>query len=67
MRSAEPMPIRQGRPPDAAEAEDPRVLEVAGPTMDRTRMLSESPGTPGRRQHRPRTTRSIEAPAREAR
>ena len=31
-----------------------------------TRMFSESPGTPGRRQQMPRTTRSMETPAAEA-
>ena len=30
-------------------------------------MRSDTPGTPGRRQHTPRTMRSISTPAREAR
>ena len=36
------------------------------PTMLLTRMFSDSPGTPGRRQQMPRTTRSIFTPACEA-
>src|SRR5882762_6739060 len=31
--------------------------------MEMTRILDESPGTPGRRQHMPRTIRSIRTPA----
>ena len=34
--------------------------------IDLTRMFSESPGMPGRRQQMPRTTSSIETPACEA-
>ena len=37
------------------------------PTMLLTRMFSESPGTPGRRQQMPRITRSMSTPACEAR
>ena len=33
------------------------------PITDRTRMFSDNPGTPGRRQQMPRTTRSISTPA----
>src|SRR6266702_7387296 len=36
------------------------------PAIELTRMRSESPGTPGRRQQIPRTTRSTSTPAREA-
>src|ERR1700712_5462403 len=36
------------------------------PIMDLTRMFSESPGSPGRRQQMPRTASSIETPACEA-
>src|ERR1700693_5500317 len=35
--------------------------------IERTRMRSETPGTPGRKQHSPRTMRSMFTPAREAR
>ena len=34
--------------------------------IDLTRMFSDSPGTPGRRQQMPRTTSSIDTPACEA-
>ncbi len=34
--------------------------------MDLTRIFSDKPGTPGRRQQMPRTTRSIGTPALEA-
>ena len=37
------------------------------PTIDRTRMVSDRPCTPGRRLHTPRTTRSMGTPAIEAR
>ena len=37
------------------------------PTMLLTWMLSDSPGTPGLRQHMPRTTSSIDTPACDAR
>src|SRR6476660_3317677 len=36
------------------------------PSSDRTRIVSESPGTPGRRQQMPRTRRSIGVPAADA-
>jgi hypothetical protein len=39
------------------------VLEKR-PTMDLTRMLSDTPGRPGRRQQMPRTTSSMSTPAR---
>ena len=35
----------------------------SGPRCDRTRIVSETPGTPGRRQQMPRTRRSIGTPA----
>ena len=37
------------------------------PTTDTTRMFSDTPGTPGRRQQMPRTLRSTGTPACEAR
>ena len=37
------------------------------PTMERTLMRSETPGTPGLKQHTPRTMSSTATPAREAR
>ena len=37
------------------------------PTTERTRMFSDTPGTPGRRQQMPRTMSSIFTPACEAR
>ncbi len=44
-----------------------RLCSRKRPTMDFTRMLSDRPGTPGRRQQMPRTTmQSICTPAREA-
>jgi len=43
------------------------TLVTLWPTMLRTRTVSESPGTPGRSMHEPRTIKSIGTPACEAR
>src|SRR6185369_2669404 len=43
-----------------------RLCSRNRPTMLRTRILSDKPGTPGRNIQTPRTTRSIETPAAEA-
>ncbi len=63
MRSAEPM-YHSGRPPLA----NIQIRECSrnSPTIDRTRMRSETPSTPGTRQQAPRTIRSISTPARDA-
>ena len=39
-----------------------RVCSRKRPTIERTRMFSDSPGTPGRSAHTPRTIRSIFTP-----
>src|SRR3546814_2306432 len=44
-----------------------RACSRKRPTMLFTRIFSDTPGTPGRRQQMPRTTRSICTPAWEAR
>lgn len=64
--SGEPNEIRNGRPWSPPKRKM-RECSRKRPTMDRTRMLSDRPGTPGRRLHRPRTTRSTDVPAAEAR
>jgi hypothetical protein len=44
-----------------------RLCSRKRPTIERTLMLSESPGTPGRRQQAPRTISWMRTPACEAR
>ena len=64
--SGEPNHTRSGRPCSPPKR---KILECSRnrPTTDRTRIPSESPGTPGRMLHRPLTTRSIETPPADAR
>jgi len=64
--SGEPKEIRSGRPWSPPNRKI-RECSRNRPTIDVTRMPSESPGTPARRLHRPRTTRSTGTPAAEAR
>ncbi len=66
IRSGEPMATRRARPAGPPK-QNTRECSRYRPTMERTRMWSDSPGTPGRRQQRPRTTRSTETPACDAR
>ena len=66
IRSADPMEILSGRPCSPPKRKI-RECSRYRPTMDRTLIDSDSPGTPGRRQHRPRTMRSTGTPACDAR
>ncbi|MNW60210.1 hypothetical protein D3C74_381750 [compost metagenome] len=74
MRSADPMktsgpdsgPSAMAGPPELANAKM-RECSRNRPRMDRTRMFSLSPGTPGRIAQIPRTTRSTFTPACDAR
>ena len=63
MRSADPM-YHSGSPPLAK----PQIRECSrnSPMIDRTRTLSDRPGTPGWSEHAPRTISSILTPARAA-
>ena len=64
--SGDPNQIRSGRPWSPPKR-NRRECSRNRPTIDRTRMCSDSPGTPGRMPHRPRTTRSTGHPAADAR
>jgi len=66
MRSAEPMATVSGRPAVPPKL-NTRECSRNRSTTDRTRMCSDRPGTPGRRQQRLRTITSTDVPAREAR
>ncbi len=60
MRSAEPM-YHSPSPPFSK----PQIRECSrnSPTIERTRMCSETPGRPGWSEQAPRTMRSISTPA----
>ncbi len=63
IRSAEPMYVRV---PSTSVNWKTRSCSRKRPSSETTRMPSESPGTPGRRQQMPRTIRSMRTPACEA-
>ena len=64
MRSADPIHA-DGVPPFSNQKT--RLCSRNRPRMDRTRMFSDSPGTPGRTEQMPRVSRSTGTPAMEAR